>query len=158
MCDVTDPLVADLHFASIISVIKILTMKSAAILALSLASANAFVQTGPAKQSTKLGITLDENSSMLEKIKLIVAMEDTPEVDPAFDKIVKGHFPNAISNQDLESGVVNVLGKKGFTGSNTLLATSLCCDELARKLEGTFFLYFLGLGSIRSSWQEAVTG
>ena len=117
-------------------------MKSAAILALTLASANAFVPSGSAKQSTKLGITLDESSSMLEKIKLIVAMEDTPDVDPVFDKIVKTAFPNAISNQDLESGVVEVLSKKGFTGKNTLLATSLCCDELARKLEGTFILCF----------------
>ena len=113
-------------------------MKNAALcLALSVASATAFVPSGSAKQSTKLGITIDESQSMLEKIKLIVAMESTPAVDPKFDKIVKGHFPNAVSNQALETAVVDVLSKKGFTGANTLLATSLCCDELARKLEGT---------------------
>ena len=31
--------------------------------------------------------------------------------------------------------MVDVLAEKGFHDNNTLLATSLCCDELARRLE-----------------------
>ena len=34
--------------------------------------------------------------------------------------------------------MVHALSNKGFTSSNTLLATSLCCDELARNLEDDF--------------------
>jgi hypothetical protein len=30
------------------------------------------------------------------------------------------------------------LAEKGYTAANTLLATSLCCDELARRLEDDF--------------------
>jgi hypothetical protein len=47
-------------------------------------------------------------------------------------------FPGAMTNIELESKVVAILAKKGFTSDNTLLATSLCCDELARKLEDDF--------------------
>jgi len=73
-----------------------------------------------------------------EKIKLIVQSESYPKFDADFDKLVKSNFPGAISNQELETKVVNVLADKGFTGENTLLATSLCCDELARCLEDDF--------------------
>jgi hypothetical protein len=38
----------------------------------------------------------------------------------------------------LEENVVTILKEKGFTAANTLLATSLCCDELARRLEDDF--------------------
>jgi hypothetical protein len=64
--------------------------------------------------------------------------EGYPAENPAFDKIVKSFFPSALSNKDLEMRVVSVLANKGFTGPNTLLATSLCCDELARRLEDDF--------------------
>ena len=112
------------------------------LLALSVASTSGF-QARPAlsrrfSRSTKLNIVLDDQKSVLEKIKLIIASEDYPEPDPKFDKIVKSSFPKALSNQELETSVVNVLAEKGFTGANTLLATSLCCDELARRLEDDF--------------------
>ena len=55
-----------------------------------------------------------------------------------FDSIVKLNFPGAITNQELVQTVVSSLSKKGYNGENTLLATSLCCDELARKLEDDF--------------------
>lgn len=54
------------------------------------------------------------------------------------DKLVKDNFPGAISNKELEEKVVKVLEGMGLTPANTLLATSLCCDELARNLEDDF--------------------
>lgn len=59
-------------------------------------------------------------------------------VDPAFDKLVKEHFPGAMPNFDLKAKVTSILATKGYNGSNTLLCTSLCCDELARTLEDDF--------------------
>jgi hypothetical protein len=56
----------------------------------------------------------------------------------AFDKIVQNRFPGAINNQDLVTNTVKILARKGYSGANTLLATSLCCDELARQLEVDF--------------------
>lgn len=61
-----------------------------------------------------------------------------PGVDAEFDALVKGNFPGAIDNQELVTKVVDILAGKGYKGSNTLLATSLCCDELARQLEDDF--------------------
>ncbi|KAL7427588.1 hypothetical protein ACHAXH_001092 [Discostella pseudostelligera] len=53
-----------------------------------------------------------------------------------FDKIVKHSFPGAITNSTLVSLLQSTLSQKhNFTSNNTLLATSLCCDELARELE-----------------------
>ena len=57
--------------------------------------------------------------------------------DP-FDKMVKSNFPGAISNKELSKKVVKALESKGFTAENTLLATSVCADELARVLEDEF--------------------
>lgn len=55
-----------------------------------------------------------------------------------YDVSVKLTFPGAISYEQLESRVVKKLATKGYTSDNTLLATSLCCDELARNLEKDF--------------------
>ncbi|KAL7534926.1 hypothetical protein ACHAXR_006155 [Thalassiosira sp. AJA248-18] len=60
----------------------------------------------------------------------------TPSSD--IDSLVKSNFPGAISNTDLVQKVVSTLKTKGFTSSNTLLATSFCADELARVLEDDF--------------------
>ena len=70
----------------------------------------------------------------------VVPLEETKAVD--IDMVVKEKFPDAISNQDLLTKVVGVLTVKGYTGSNTLLTTSLCCDELARTLEDDFYAVF----------------
>jgi hypothetical protein len=43
-------------------------------------------------------------------------------------------FPNAVSNADLMKKVTERLSKYGY-GSTTLVATSLCCDEVNRPLE-----------------------
>lgn len=58
--------------------------------------------------------------------------------DPDFEAIVQGYFPGAIANQDLVATSARLLASKGYHGENTLLATSLCCDELARQLEDDF--------------------
>lgn len=55
-----------------------------------------------------------------------------------FDSLVKSSFPGAISNTSLVKVVASTLATKGFTSRNTLLATSLCADELARVLEDDF--------------------
>ena len=69
-----------------------------------------------------------------EKLRRHLSEGYAPE-DPKFDLIVKSAFPGAISNKELETKMVDVLAEKGFHDNNTLLATSLCCDELARRLE-----------------------
>jgi hypothetical protein len=58
--------------------------------------------------------------------------------NPTFDKIVKHNFPGAITNSTLVSLLQATLSQRNFTPTNTLLATSLCCDELARELEDDF--------------------
>jgi Limiting CO2-inducible proteins B/C beta carbonyic anhydrases len=88
----------------------------------------------PRKSLAPLGITMDAKGA-LDQIRQIIASENYPDEDPAFDKIVKTAFPGAMSNKALESKVVEILAQRGFSGSNTLLCTSLCCDELARVLE-----------------------
>ena len=62
-------------------------------------------------------------------------MTSKPEENAEFDRLVKANFPGAISNKVLETKVAKILEGKGLTPANTLLATSLCCDELARSLE-----------------------
>jgi len=77
-------------------------------------------------------------ANALSKIKLIIQEEDYPDENPRFDAIVKKAFPGAISNRDLQMKVVNILSEIGFRKENTLLATSFCADELARRLEDDF--------------------
>ena len=61
----------------------------------------------------------------------------TQEFTPYVGEIEKV-FPGCISNNDLLKQVVNLLACYDFTPENTLLATSLCADELARQLEDDF--------------------
>jgi hypothetical protein len=91
-----------------------------------------------ARSSTALQIVADDQEDVLDKIKRILEEETGPRLDPAFDKMVKSKFPGAIDNNQLQETVVALLADKGYTGKNTLLATSLCCDELARRLEDDF--------------------
>lgn len=55
-----------------------------------------------------------------------------------YDVAIKLTFPGALSYETIESRVVKQLTTKGYTSENTLLATSLCCDELARQMEKDF--------------------
>ena len=77
--------------------------------------------------------TVDSNlSSRVKKL-----FEGAPKPSQ-YDVLIKLIFPGAMSNEQLEGRVVKTLESKGFTPDNTLLATSLCCDELARRLEKDF--------------------
>ena len=88
-------------------------------------------------------ILADENFSEAEKAlvldKIYRVFDDSAEqeVTPYVGQIGKV-FPGALSNSEITSTVVPLLAEKGFTPDNTLLATSLCCDELARQLEDDF--------------------
>lgn len=44
-------------------------------------------------------------------------------------------FPGALTNADLIEMITGTLGAKGFDTKKTLVATSLCCDEVNRPLE-----------------------
>jgi len=88
-------------------------------------------------RTTSLNIVPGERENILDKVKRI--LRRTPKVEePDFDQILQAKFPGALTNQELQSRVVGALAEKGYDGSNTLLATSLCCDELARRLEDDF--------------------
>src|SRR6056300_414008 len=105
---------------------------SVAALTLLATSAQAFTTATAAgrRVSTSRNIVPGETSAAgkLEQIEF-------GEVDPAFDKLVKSNFPGAITNRELVTRVTGLLEEKGFTPENTLVATSLCADELARVLE-----------------------
>jgi hypothetical protein len=81
-------------------------------------------------------IVVGEDKPVAERVKDVISR--APEVNKDFEKVVLGNFPGAITNQDIVSRVSTILAGKGYTPANTLLATSLCCDELARQLEDDF--------------------
>jgi len=84
---------------------------------------------------TTAGIT--EKAQELKLIQLL-SSKKIEEPNPEFDAIVQKVYPGALTNHDLITKTTSKLESKGFTTSNTLLATSLCCDELARQLEMEF--------------------
>eukprot|EP00640_Fibrocapsa_japonica_P003496 CAMPEP_0113937970 /NCGR_PEP_ID=MMETSP1339-20121228/4432_1 /TAXON_ID=94617 /ORGANISM="Fibrocapsa japonica" /LENGTH=307 /DNA_ID=CAMNT_0000940893 /DNA_START=48 /DNA_END=971 /DNA_ORIENTATION=- /assembly_acc=CAM_ASM_000762 len=86
--------------------------------------------------STELGIVKGDSESVLDKVKKV--FKTRPKQDDTFDKIVQSKFSGAFTNEDLTTRIVSCLAGKGFTAENTLLCTSLCCDELARQLEDDF--------------------
>jgi hypothetical protein len=56
-----------------------------------------------------------------------------------FDQTVKHIFPGALDNYEFVKHVTSILvEKKGCRKPNTLLATSLCCDEASRQFEEDF--------------------
>ena len=88
-----------------------------------------------ARPATSLNVLTEaEKAMILDKVKMVFESSQAQEFTPYVGEIEKA-FPGCISNKDLEDQVVDLLATKGFTGENTLLATSLCCDELARRLE-----------------------
>jgi len=110
---------------------------SVAFLSLSLLASQsaAFTATAPGRSTTALRIVPGDKEDVVEKTKRLTKAY---KEDPKFDKTVKKAFPKALTNAELENRAVEVLAKKGYTSENTLLCTSLCCDELARKLEDEF--------------------
>jgi len=87
--------------------------------------------------ATSLKIVVGDTTEEFEA-RVEATLERATPVDPNFEDVVQGHFGGAISNQDLVATTARILSAKGYHGDNTLLATSLCCDELARKLEDDF--------------------
>lgn len=51
-------------------------------------------------------------------------------------------FPGAIRSYELANKVNTALSRNGYTPSTTLLATSLCCDEVNRELESDLTAIF----------------
>lgn len=51
---------------------------------------------------------------------------------------VKATYPGALDNAALAKKVIPALEKYGYNKKNTLVATSLCCDEVNRELEKEF--------------------
>jgi hypothetical protein len=110
-----------------------------AIVASAAATAEAF-QAGRLNSSNKRVsvISGDSRSSNISSTQLHIQTFSIPIQDTDFDKLVKTNFPGAIDNKELVARVVGLLELRGFTPSNTLLATSVCADELARQLEDDF--------------------
>ena len=114
---------------------------SALLFVSSLASASAFAPSTQAGvrfiSSSSLNIVVGDTQEEFQT-RVTETFEKAPVRDEDFEAVVQSHFPGAISNQDFVTGAVGLLAKKGYNGENTLLATSLCCDELARQLEDDF--------------------
>jgi hypothetical protein len=104
---------------------------SLASVALLAAAAEAFAPAPQQAVQRQSASELNLFSTIKRKVKNAV------NTDP-FDRMVKSAFPGAIANSELSRKVVKALEKKGFTPDNTLLATSVCADELARVLEDEF--------------------
>ena len=84
-----------------------------------------------------------------------------PEFDADFDALVKKNFPGAVTNEQFEQNVVKILDGLGYKPSNTLVATSLCADELARRLEDDFVKLYgnnFNLGGLSGFPFAGVTG
>lgn len=77
----------------------------------------------------------DADVVFANKVKTL--FENAPKATQ-YDVAIKLTFPGAMSYEQLETRVVKELATKGYTSDNTLLATSLCCDELARNMEKDF--------------------
>lgn len=63
---------------------------------------------------------------------------ETSNIETSFHQTVQSYYEGAVSNNHLVATVVDMLYALGVTPKNTLLSTSLCCDELARQLETDF--------------------
>lgn len=101
-------------------------------------SATAFAPSKASLRSTSAlnivaGDTAEEFAARVD-----AAFEAATPIDPEFEALVQDRFPGAIANQNFVTRSVNALQTKGYNGENTLLATSLCCDELARQLEDDY--------------------
>ncbi len=108
----------------------------AAVVSSAIAAVDAFQL--PAQVVTRSTRTTATSSSALQATLLSKVKNVLTGSTSDFDRLVKKTFPGAMSNTRLTKKVVAALEKKGFTPENTLVATSLCADELARVLEDDF--------------------
>jgi Limiting CO2-inducible proteins B/C beta carbonyic anhydrases len=63
--------------------------------------------------------------------------ESSTPANPVTVSKIMSVYPRAITNSDLVNRVTSALEKYGY-GSTTLMATSLCCDEVNRQLDRDF--------------------
>ena len=63
--------------------------------------------------------------------------ESSTSANPVTVSKIMSAYPRAITNADLVNRVTSALEKYGY-GSTTLMATSLCCDEVNRQLDRDF--------------------
>lgn len=103
----------------------------AGICLLSCASAFSPVPVNRAAPSTS-ALNMAEDVDFTTKVEKLFG---TADKSTQYDVMIKLTFPGALNYEQLERRLGNVLGERGYTPENTLLATSLCCDELARDLE-----------------------
>jgi len=81
----------------------------------------------------------NDQEPILDKVQRVVARDlTTALIDEQVDAHVKSTFPGAMTNGDLVIRTVAILHQGGFDSSNTLLTTSLCSDELAKRLGDDF--------------------
>mmetsp|Transcript_6625 Transcript_6625/g.17032 ORF Transcript_6625/g.17032 Transcript_6625/m.17032 type:complete len:153 (+) Transcript_6625:320-778(+) len=123
--------------------------RNAALFLLLASPAAAFL--APSTSSTKtttssLNIVQDEDTAVMDKVKEVWSTTTKKKRiagnTAEFDSIVTSRFPGAITNLELETKVIQKLVDNGFSSENTLLATSLCADEVARVLEDDFVKVF----------------
>ena len=86
----------------------------------------------------------------------------TPSPSPTtvIDKIQEV-FPGALESAKLSERVKETLTKHGFQENTTLVATSLCCDEVNRELEGDFtkiYHHNFNMGGLAGFSFSGVTG
>ena len=91
----------------------------------------------------KLHVIAPGKKDVLDKLQRALRANQTPEVfNQEFHDYVQGVFPGAITNKALTSKIYETLQERGIAPQNTLLATSLCSDELAKKLADEFVLIY----------------
>ena len=98
---------------------------------------NARFSHASASSTSSLKVVTGENEPILDKTQRILQTNALP-FDEQFDSMVRTIFPESIHNSDLLYRVVAALAEQGFTTANTLLTTSLCSDELAKRLADDF--------------------
>lgn len=92
------------------------------------------INDNPSSSTSSLNVVKnDDGIDVADRLKL--TFTNAPDPNAELDTVVQDNFPGALTNVDLVTNIVNHLSNKDYTPSNTLLATSLCCDELARQLE-----------------------
>jgi len=71
--------------------------------------------------------------------------------DPTVTNTIASKFPGAVKSADLAKLIKSVLHDNGFDDAKTLLATSLCCDEVNREMEQDFtsmYKYNFSMGGL----------
>jgi hypothetical protein len=126
--------------SSTTTIILLLAASSVSAFAPSRPSSSMIQSSTSTSSSSALNIVVgDTAEAFADRVKSIFrTIVKSTDKSQKFDNIVQSNFPGAITNQELVQNAVSLLSKKGYDGENTLLATSLCCDELARKLEDDF--------------------